>query len=177
MPRDEVGLVQVYTGDGKGKTTAALGMCLRAAGHGMRSLVIQFMKGQIDYGELMAVEKMGGLIEIAQGGRASFVSKDRPAQEDVRLARRTLEMARAAVRAGEVDILVLDEVNVALDFGLIELEDVLDLIEDKPDNMEMVLTGRNAPERIIERADLVTEMMEVKHYWRRGVSSRRGVEC
>jgi cob(I)alamin adenosyltransferase len=177
MPREQKGMVQVYTGNGKGKTTAALGLCLRAAGHGMRSRIIQFMKGQIDYGELAAVKRFDGLITITQGGRDSFVSKDRPDPEDIRLARETLAAARAAMTAGGIDILVLDEVNVALDFGLIELAPVLDLIAARPENMELILTGRNAPAAIIDRADLVTEMREIKHYWDQGVSCRRGIEA
>jgi len=170
-------MVQVYTGAGKGKTTAALGQCFRAAGHGFRCRVIQFMKGQIDYGELTAVKRFEGLIELIQGGRDSFVSKQNPADEDVRLARETLALARAAVESAEVDLLVLDEINVAIDFGLVNLNDVLDLIDAKPENMELILTGRNAPEKIIERADLVTEMREIKHYWSKGVPSRKGIEC
>ena len=177
MPCDEKGMVQVYTGAGKGKTTAALGMCMRAAGHGMRCKVYQFMKGRIDYGELMAVKRFDGLIELIQGGRDCFVSKDCPADEDVKMAKETLVKAREAVLSGDIDILVLDEANVALDFGLIKIEDLLDIIEKKPENMELVLTGRNAAPEIIDRADLVTEMREVKHYWNKGVASRKGIEC
>lgn len=177
MPRSEPGLVQVYTGNGKGKTTAALGLCLRAAGHGMRSRIIQFMKGQVDYGELFSIPRLEGLITITQGGRECFVSKERPDPEDVRLARETLALAREAVVSNEHDIVVLDEVNVALDFGLIELADVLEIIDLKPPPMELILTGRAAPPEIIERADLVTEMREVKHYWKKGVTSRTGIEC
>jgi cob(I)alamin adenosyltransferase len=176
MPREEKGMVQVYTGNGKGKTTAALGLCLRAAGHGYRSHIIQFMKGQIHYGELTAVKRFEGLIALTQGGRDSFVSKAHPDEEDVRLARAALQLAREVMAAGGIDILVLDEVNVALDFGLIELASVLDLIAARPENMELVLTGRNAPAEIIARADLVTEMRELKHYWNKGVAGRRGVE-
>jgi cob(I)alamin adenosyltransferase len=177
MPRQEQGLIQVYTGAGKGKTTAALGLCLRAAGHGMRSHIVQFMKGQVHYGELTSVKKLDGLIELTQGGRESFVSKRAPDPEDIRLAGETLKRAREIMAAGKVDILVLDEINMALDFGLIGLADALDLINAKPDNMELVVTGRNAPAEIIERADLVTEMREVKHYWNRGVACRTGIEC
>ncbi|HUT55063.1 MAG TPA: cob(I)yrinic acid a,c-diamide adenosyltransferase [bacterium] len=177
MPGDEKGYVQVYTGAGKGKTTAALGMCLRAAGHGLTSHIIQFMKGRIDYGELEAVKRFEGLIKLTQGGRECFVSKSCPDPEDKRLAQETLKLAREAMREGKVDILVLDEINVALDFGLIELEDVLGLIREKPERMELVLTGRNAHPKVIEAADLVTEMREVKHYWEKGVTARTGIEC
>jgi len=176
MPGDEKGYVQVYTGHGKGKTTAALGLCLRAAGHGMRSHIIQFMKGQIDYGELESVKKFEGLVTLTQGGRDCFVKKECPDPEDIRLARETLELAAGVLKRGEVDILVLDEINVALDFGLVGLDDVLELIRVKPGKMELILTGRNAPDEIIEAADLVTEMREVKHYWKKGVSGRTGIE-
>jgi len=177
MPRDQEGMIQVYTGDGKGKTTAALGMCLRAAGHGMSSHIIQFMKGQVDYGELFSAKKLGGLMTITQGGRSSFVSREHPDPEDVRMAKETLELARRVISRGEADIVVLDEVNVALDFGLIELADVLELMEKKPGGMELVLTGRGAKPEIVERAHLVTEMRALKHYWDAGVASRRGIEC
>lgn len=177
MPGKEKGFVQVYTGNGKGKTTAALGLCLRAAGHGMRSHIIQFMKGQIDYGELEAVKRFEGLVRLTQGGRECFVSKTCPDPEDKRLAQETLALAREAMREGGVDILVLDEINVALDFGLIALDDVLALIRAKPEKMELILTGRNAHPRVIEAADLVTEMREIKHYWDKGVTARTGIEC
>jgi len=176
MERLEKGYIQVYTGGGKGKTTAALGLCLRAAGHGLRSHVIQFMKGQIDYGELSAIKRFEGLITITQGGRASFVDKDNPDPEDVRLAREALSLAGEIIKKAEVDILVLDELNVALDFGLVRLEDVLALIGEKPEKMELILTGRNAPEAIVETSDLVTEMREIKHYWKDGIKGRVGIE-
>jgi len=177
MPRDEKGYIQVYTGNGKGKTTAALGLCFRAAGHGMKSRVFQFMKGQIDYGELFSVTKLEGLMVLTQGGRDCFVSKECPEQVDVDMAKELLEAATESVKSGEYDIVVLDEVNVALDFNLVELEDVLALIDAKPPETELILTGRNARPEIIERADLVTEMREIKHYWRDGVTCRTGIEC
>ncbi len=177
MPRDEKGCVQVYTGDGKGKTTAALGLCFRAAGHGMRSCVIQFMKGQIGYGELYAVERFEGLITIYQGGRDSFVKRTSPDPEDVRLAQETLAHAIEVVAQKEYDIVVLDEINMALDFGLIGLGPVLELIEEKPEHTELILTGRTARPEVIERAHLVTEMKEIKHYWKEGIPCRKGIEC
>ena len=176
MPGNEKGLVQVYTGEGKGKTTAALGLCLRAAGHGMRSVVLQFMKGQIDYGELRSVERFGGLITIIQGGRPNFVSRENPDPEDVRLVRETFARARALVAEPGLDLLVLDEINVALDFGLIGIDEVADLIRSRRRGLELVLTGRGAPPDIIAIADLVTEMREVKHYWKNGVTCRTGIE-
>ncbi|HUX08395.1 MAG TPA: cob(I)yrinic acid a,c-diamide adenosyltransferase [Acidobacteriota bacterium] len=169
-------MIQVYTGDGKGKTTAALGLCFRAAGHGKRSIVFFFMKGFIEYGELGASEKMGGLIEVVQCGRASFVDKDNPDPVDVRMAREGFEKAVKAISSGNYDIVVLDELSVALDFNLIPLDDVLNLIEGLPSKLEIIITGRYANQAIIDHADLVTEMREVKHYYRKGIQSRKGIE-
>jgi len=168
--------VQVYTGDGKGKTTAALGLVFRAAGHGLRSHVIQFMKGDIRYGELAAAQRLAGLVRISQMGRSSFVDRANPDPEDVRLAREALCLAEASLMSGDYDLVVLDEVNVAMDFGLVPVEDVLRLITAKPAHVELVLTGRNAPQAILEAADLVTEMRNVRHYYDHGVRSRRGIE-
>ena len=169
-------MIHVYTGEGKGKTTAALGLCFRAAGHGFHSIVFFFMKGYINYGELGASEKMDGLIEVVQCGRASFVDKENPDPVDVRMAREGFERARSAVLSGDYDIVVLDELNVALDYRLIALEDVVGLLDEIPEGVEVVVTGRNAPSEIVERADLVTEMREIKHYYKRGVASRKGIE-
>ncbi len=177
MARLKDGYVHIYTGNGKGKTTAALGLAFRAAGHGFRTHIIQFMKGQIGYGELKAAKMIGGgLIKITQGGRASFVSKEKPAPQDVRLAVKALELAKKEVERGEVDVLVLDEVNCALDFKLIPLDEVLSLIKAKPRGMELVLTGRSAPRALVRAADLVTDMREIKHYWKSGVKGRKGIE-
>jgi cob(I)alamin adenosyltransferase len=176
MTKKRQGYVHLYTGDGKGKTTAALGLAFRAAGHGLKSHIIQFMKGQIGYGELKSAKKTGGLIRITQCGRASFVSRDNPDPKDVRLAEKALEMARREMEKAEVDILILDEINCALDFKLISQKDVLELIRKRPAGMELVLTGRWAPRAIIQAADLVTEMKEVKHYWKKGVQGRKGIE-
>jgi cob(I)alamin adenosyltransferase len=169
-------MIQVYTGDGKGKTTAALGLCFRAAGHGKRSIIFFFMKGFIEYGELGASEKMGGLIEVVQCGRASFVDKQNPDPIDVEMAREGFAKARKAIESGDYDIVVLDELNVALDFRLITLEEALALIESIPEGLELIITGRYAHPEVLERADLVTEMREIKHYYRRGVQAREGIE-
>ncbi len=172
---EEIGLVQIYTGDGKGKTTAALGLALRAAGYGMRTYIGQFMKGQ-DYGELTGARLLAPYLTIEQYGRPSFVHLHRASPEDVRLAHEGLEKARAAMRSGNYAIIVLDEVCVALHFGLLEIEEVLAFLEEKPEGVELVLTGRRAPEELIARADLVTEMREVKHPYRRGIPARKGIE-
>ncbi len=169
------GMIQVYTGDGKGKTTAALGLALRALGHGFKIYVIQFMKGDPEYGELRAGRRIDGLT-IRQFGRTDFVDREHPAAEDVSLARQGLEHAGEIMAAGRHDLLILDEINVALDFGLIPVEAVLDLMQKKPGNMELVLTGRDAPEQVIRAADLVTEMRQIKHYYQKGRTARDGIE-
>lgn len=169
------GLIQIYTGDGKGKTTAALGLALRACGHGMRVYMIQFMKGDINYGELIAAQKLPNL-KIVQFGKPTFVNKENPAQEDIDLAQLALEHAKVVIKGGEYDIVILDELNVAIDFNLVSIEDVIDLIDSKPDNVELILTGRNAKSEIIDRAHLVTNMKKVKHYYDQGVSARKGFE-
>jgi cob(I)alamin adenosyltransferase len=170
------GLVQVYTGDGKGKTTAALGLAFRAAGHGFKSYVIQFMKGQIVYGELNAARIVAPLITVVQMGRPEFVNKKNPDPVDMHMAMDALALAREVIMAGEHDIVVLDEANVAMDFGLIPVDGVLSLLDEKPAHVEVVLTGRSAPEEIINRADLVTEMRLIRHYYDSGVGSRNGIE-
>ncbi len=169
------GLVQVYTGDGKGKTTAALGLALRAAGHGLRTYIGQFMKGQ-PYGELEGARLLEPYLTIEQYGLPTFVHVRQATPEDVRMAHEGLEKARAAMRSGRYAIVVLDEVCVALHFELLTLEEVLAFLEERPEGVELVLTGRRAPEALLSRADLVTEMREVKHPYARGVPARRGIE-
>ena len=170
------GYIQVYTGNGKGKTTASLGLTVRAAGHGLRSVIIQFMKGWIDYGELRGVEMLSPFVELHQAGRDTFVDRKNPDPEDIRLAREGWELAKKTILEREADIVVLDEINCAVDFGLLPVSEVLDLLQRKPDGVEIVLTGRGAPEEIIAVADLVTEMKEIKHYYNKGLDARIGVE-
>ena len=170
------GYVQVYTGNGKGKTTASLGLALRAAGHGLKTVIVQFMKGWIDYGELAGVRMLSPYVEIHQAGRDTFVNRKNPDPEDVRLAREGFELAKETVLGHRADIVVLDEINCAVDFGLLPVDEVLELLRNKPDGMELVLTGRGAPREIVDAADLVTEMREVKHYYAKGVDARTGVE-
>ncbi|MBN1572211.1 MAG: cob(I)yrinic acid a,c-diamide adenosyltransferase [Deltaproteobacteria bacterium] len=176
MKKPRRGLVQVYTGNGKGKTTAALGLAFRASGHGLKTYIVQFMKGDIYYGELGAAEKMPETITIRQMGRPDFVDKKNPAQIDIEMAEKALKLAKELITSGDYDLVVLDEINVALDFGLIRLDDVLELINKKPPEVELILTGRYAPKEIIEMADLVTEMVEVKHPYNAGVEARVGIE-
>jgi cob(I)alamin adenosyltransferase len=172
---DHYGTIQVYTGDGKGKTTAALGAAFRALGHGWKVLCIQFMKGDIEYGELKAAQGMTGL-EIIQKGLATFVPKGNPSEEDLRLAEEGLVFAREALQSGMFNMIVLDEINVAMDYGLLEIGDVIDMLSRRPRHVELILTGRNAPREITELADTVTEMLEVRHHFHAGLAARRGIE-
>ena len=171
LPR---GCVQVYTGDGKGKTTAALGLALRASGRGLHTYIGQFMKGQ-RYGELQALRDHAH-ITLEQYGEVHHIFRDTVTEEDVAKARQGLERAREAMLSGKYDIVVLDEVNVSVWFGLLETEDVLALLDQKPEHVEVVLTGRRAPQALIDRADLVTEMRAVKHYYQQGVNARVDIE-
>ncbi len=170
------GYLQVYTGNGKGKTTAALGLSLRAAGHGLKVRIIQFMKGWIDYGELNGVRMLGANVQIHQAGRDTFVNRNSPDAEDVRMARQGWELAKGIILGRQADVVVLDEINCAVDFGLIPEAEVLEVLRQKPDGMELILTGRNAPAAFIELADLVTEMREIKHYYSKGIDARVGIE-
>lgn len=169
------GMVQVYTGNGKGKTSAALGLGLRAAGHGFEVYMIQFMKGQINYGELEAVKRIPNFT-IRQFGRPDFVDRSNPDPQDIELAKEALAHAREIIEKGQIDFLILDEVNVAMDWGLISVDEVISLIKSRPQNMEIILTGRYAPPAIIELADLVSEIKEVKHPYQKGAAARKGVE-
>lgn len=170
------GYIQVYTGNGKGKTTAALGLALRAAGHGQASFIGQFLKGQ-RYGELKSVRRLSPLITIRQFGRKGFlhVTGD-PDGEDIRRARRGFEAVLRALASGKYRIVVLDEINVALHFRLLGRRDVELLLDRRPADVELVLTGRYAPAWLIRRADLVTEMRDRKHYYEKGVGARSGIE-
>jgi cob(I)alamin adenosyltransferase len=170
------GYVQVYTGNGKGKTTAALGLALRAAGSGFRTYIGQFCKGQ-KYGELESIKMLSPFVTIEQFGRKSFMHVKDPADPaDVRMARRGLARSRAAMLSGRYEIVVLDEILIALFFHLLGEDEVLALLDERPDGVELVLTGRYAPASIIRRAGLVTEMKERKHYYAKGVEARIGIE-
>ena len=171
----ERGCVQVYTGNGKGKTTAALGLAFRAVGHGLRVCVFQFVKGSALYGEHLLAEKLAPLLTIVQGGRPGWVNK-KDITEDRKVAQEALEEVKRLLTSGDYDVVVLDEINGATAFGLIDVEQVLELIRLKPEKVELVLTGRNAAVEVIEAADLVTEMREIKHYYSAGVPARKGIE-
>ncbi len=169
------GMVQIYTGNGKGKTTAALGLACRASGQQKKILMVQFMKGKVNYGELRSAKKLPGLT-IRQFGRPSFVDKKNPVPADIKGAQLAMEFARKAFHSAKYDIIILDELNVALDFKLICLKEVLDLIATKPEKLELIITGRYAHPQVIKLADLVSEVKEVKHYYKQGVPARKGIE-
>lgn len=174
MPLSQ-GLIQVYTGNAKGKSTAAFGLAVRAAGHGLKVHIVQFMKTG-DYGENKALARLAPEVEIAAFGRKGFIHRGGAKPEDYELAHQALDCAREIMLAGRADILILDEINNALYFGLLPLEAVLEFIQAKPPQLELILTGRNAPPEITELADLVTEMLEVKHPYQKGIGSRAGIE-
>jgi len=170
------GYVQVYTGNCKGKTTAALGLAFRAAGRGLKTYIGQFMKGQ-NYGELKSAEMLKPYITIEQYGKDTFIHVKNPSDpEDVKMAKKGLEKTKKAMLSGNYDIVIFDEINVANYFNLISVDEMLDIIKSKPDGVEVVFTGRYAPQEIIEAADLVTEMKEIKHYYTKGVEARDGIE-
>lgn len=168
------GLVQIYTGNGKGKTTAALGLALRAAGRGLMVFIAQFAKGMF-YGELEALKRFEPQITLHQYGRKTFIH-DEPTEEDVRLAREGWREVQEVMTRGECDLLIVDEIGIALHYRLVTLEEVRELIRRKPETVELVLTGRKIPEQLYLQADLVTEMREIKHYYNAGVQARRGIE-
>jgi cob(I)alamin adenosyltransferase len=171
----ERGLIQVYTGNGKGKTTAALGLALRAVGHGMKVLMIQFMKGD-QSGELESSKRLSPYLTLKQIGRKTFVSKSNPDPKDLQLAQEGFSIAKKAVQDHEYDIVILDEINLAIDYGLIPVKDLLQLMDSKAETVELILTGRYAKREILERADLVTDMVDRKHYYDKGVPAREGIE-
>jgi cob(I)alamin adenosyltransferase len=170
-----VGFIHLYTGDGEGKSVTAFGLALRAIGHGYKVIIIQFMKGRKDVGEYKIWRKLAPNYEIHQFGREEFIDLKNPEPIDYVLAERALKFAWKALKR-KPRILILDEINLAVSIGLISLSDVLTLLSDIPESTTVILTGRNAPKELIERADLVTEMREIKHPWRRGVQARKGIE-
>lgn len=169
------GLTIVITGNGKGKTTAAFGQALRAIGQGYNVFVLQFMKGR-KYGEFIAAEKYLPRLTIRMSGLDSFVMRDNPAAIDLELAQKGLETARKAIMSNKYDMVILDEINVALDFKLIKLKEVIELIKNKPTALDLILTGRYAPKELIKLADTVSEIQEVKHHYNAGIKDRAGIE-
>jgi cob(I)alamin adenosyltransferase len=169
------GLVYIFTGDGKGKTSAALGTVLRALGHGMRVYIIYFMKGDYPYGERAVLTKLAD-VTMASFGSLEFVDPANVKPEEIEQAKLALVTAREAMLSGNYDLVVLDEVNVAVAWKLVELDDVVRLISDKPSNVELILTGRQADTRLVQIADLVTEMLNIKHPYDQMVPARRGID-
>lgn len=168
------GFVHVYTGNGKGKTTAAIGLGIRAIGAGLKVIMIQFMKGR-QYSELETLAQIKNFT-VMQFGRDEFVSKDNPEQIDIDLAYKGLAYAKDIIKNGEYDLVILDEINVAVDFHLIPLKEVILLVANKPEPLELVLTGRYASPELIQHADLVSEILEIKHPFQKGVVSRKGID-
>lgn len=168
------GYVHLYTGNGKGKTTAALGLSLRAAGAGRKVFFAQFVKGQL-YSELTAVRTCVPAITIRQYGLDCFIINE-PTEADRDAARRGMEEVSAALMSGYYDVVVMDEINIAIYYKLVSSEEVTALLSRRPEHVEVVLTGRYAPDALIDHADLVTEMKEVKHYYTKGISARKGIE-
>lgn len=171
------GLILINTGNGKGKTTAALGLAFRAWGQGMKVLVLQFIKGGWKYGELKAAEKLGENFEIRQMGEGFIKGADDSSLEEHRhAAGEALKAAGTEITSGKYDMIILDEVIYAIHYGLVTLNDVLALLDRKPESLHLVLTGRNAPPELIERADLVSEMKEIKHPYTQGIPAQKGIE-
>lgn len=168
------GLVIVHTGNGKGKTTAAIGTAFRAVGVGFKVKMIQFIKGSWDYGELRAAEKLDNFEIVPMGEGFTWETKDR--DRDTMIARETWAACRDAIERNEHDLLIFDEINVALSLGYLEVDLVLEALKEKPKDMHVILTGRDAPQELIDFADLVTEMKEIKHPFHEGIYAQRGIE-
>ena len=170
-----LGLIQVYTGNGKGKTTASLGLAFRACGHGYKVLMIQFMKDDPNYGEVQSAKYLPGFTMIPVG-RNDFVDLAKPDKIDIDLAQQGWEKAKRMIMSEEYDIVILDEINIAMACGLISTDEVAKFLLEKPANVELILTGRYCPDSIIDIADLVTEMTEHSHPFQQGIHSREGIE-
>ena len=168
------GYIHVYTGNGKGKTTAAFGLALRAAGASLKVYIAQFVKG-MRYSETNALAKLREFITIKQYGRKCFINRD-PEEKDIQAAQKGLKEVKVLMCSGEYQVIILDEANIATSYNLFSVEDLLDFIEAKPEGVELIITGRYADPRVIEKADLVTEMKEIKHYYHNGVKARKGIE-
>ena len=170
----EKGYIQVYTGNGKSKTTACMGLALRAAGAGFKVFIGQFLKGQ-KYSELKSFEMLAPYIEFKQLGGKSFVF-GKPTDDDIAQALEGFEICKEKLLSGNYDVVIMDEINVAQHIGLIPLEKVLELMDNKPPHTELIMSGRYAAQEIMDKADLVTEMREIKHYYNIGVDARTGIE-
>lgn len=176
--QESKGLVIVYTGDGKGKTTASLGLCIRAAGHKKKVKIIQFIKGTWRYGELDGIKLLSEYVELEQMGKGfvGIIDDREDISTHINAATKALERSHEEIHSGKFDIVILDELNVALNLGLLKLEAVLDLIRGKPEALHLIMTGRDAHEKVIAMADLVTEMREIKHPFKKGILAQEGID-
>ncbi len=169
------GLVQIFTGDGKGKTSAALGVVLRALGHGLKVYIVAFMKGGYPYGEWNVLSRLPN-VKIAKFGLKSFTDPENLKPEEIEQAKQALAVGREVMLSGKYDLVVLDEINIAVAWKLVELDEVVRLIQDKPPNVELILTGRYADAKLVKMADLVTECLKIKHPYDKGIKARAGIE-
>ena len=172
---EQYGLVMVYTGNGKGKTTAALGLGLRAIGAGQRVLLVQFMKGDPSYSELKGIAFLPGF-EVVQTGLHHWVTRETISSLDKTEAQRGMDIARSAFAEERHELVILDELNCAIDYGLIPEADVLELLSHRPQFMSVCITGRGAPSLLVDVADMVSEVIEVKHHFRQGIPAQKGIE-
>ena len=174
----EKGLVIVYTGGGKGKTTAALGLALRAIGYNHKVCMIQFIKGSWHYGEMDSSKKLAPEFELIAVGKGfvGIMDDKSPREEHEKIAEEAIKICKKKISSRNFDLVILDEVNYAIDLGLINIEDVIELIKTKPDSLDVVLTGNNAKQEIIDLADLVTEMKEIKHPFKSGIKAKKGID-
>ena len=174
------GYIQVYTGNGKGKTTASLGLAMRALGRGWKVLIVMFTKGGNDYGELIFFStlcpELKDKVKIVQAGLDRIVYSTNMSADDSKQIQKGWEIAKKAIQNDEYQLIILDEANIALDLNLIDLNEMIGVLKNKPEEMEIVLTGRNAKEEIIDIAHLVSEIKPVKHYWDKGIKARKGIE-
>ena len=172
------GLVIVYTGNGKGKTTAALGMALRAVGYNHKICMIQFIKGSWPYGEMVSVKRLEPELELIIVGKGFVgIIDDKSAREDhIKIAQEAIQVSKEKIQSGNYNIVILDEINYAINLGLVDLNDVLILIKSKPEKLNLVLTGNYAKDEIIDVADLVTEMKEIKHPFKLGIKAKKGID-
>lgn len=174
----EKGLLIVYTGNGKGKTTAALGLCVRACGYNLKAAIVQFVKGSWQYGELEGIKRLEPNVELIRKGKGfvGIIDDKLPRSEHEKATEEALVFVGELIQSGKYDIVILDELNVAVSLGLIEIDDVLKILAGKPENLDVIITGRNAHEKLIEAADLVTEMKEIKHPYQKGILAKKGID-
>lgn len=172
------GLVIVYTGGGKGKTTASLGMALRAVGHGHKICMIQFIKGSWSYGEMNSVKRLEPELEFIISGKGfvGIIDDKSPKEDHIKIAQEAVKISEQKIKSGKYDLVILDEINYAVNLGLVNIKDVINLIKSKPEKLNLVLTGNHAKPEIVELADLVTEMKEIKHPFKSGIKAKKGID-